>query len=289
MKVANLAGRLVIITDDGAIDVAEASNGRFAADPQAIYDRWAEFRDWAGTYGHSAPARPYDPLDLGAPAPAPRQLIAMGFNYAAHATEFGTSVGDQLPPVFTKFATSITRPYGTVRIPPGSVDWEIELVVVIGRRAWQVDRSQAWQHVAGVTIGQDLSERETQMRGETPQFSLGKSYPGFAPMGPWLVTTDALDNPDDLHLTGTLNGEIVQDGRTSQLIAPVPTLIAQLSAVLPLLPGDVLYTGTPAGVGVARNPPRFLSAGDELISRIDGIGAMRHTMSGAHHTPGAVT
>jgi 2-keto-4-pentenoate hydratase/2-oxohepta-3-ene-1,7-dioic acid hydratase in catechol pathway len=280
MKVANLAGRLTIVTDDGAIDVAKASSGLFAPDPQAIYGRWGEFLEWVGSRTiPTEQARPYSRLDLQAPAPSPRQLFAMGFNYRAHATEFGTAVGDELPPVFTKFPSSIAGPYDTVRLPEGSVDWEVELVVVIGRRAWQVPETQAWQHVAGVTVGQDLSERVTQMRGKTPQFSLGKSFPGFAPMGPWLVTPDDLDNPDDLHLRCTLNGETVQNGSTSHMIAPVPTLIAKLSAVVPLLPGDVLYTGTPSGVGMGRVPQRFLSPGDELVSHIEGIGHMRHTMS----------
>ena len=151
-------------------------------------------------------------------------------------------------------------------------------MAVIGRRAWQVDQAHGWRHIAGLTVGQDLSERDTQLRGATPQFSLGKSYPGFTPMGPWLVTPDDFDDPDDLHLTCTLNSELVQDARTSHMITPVPALIAGLSQVVPLSPGDVIYTGTPAGVGMGRRPPRFLNVGDELISHIDGIGDMRHVM-----------
>jgi 2-keto-4-pentenoate hydratase/2-oxohepta-3-ene-1,7-dioic acid hydratase in catechol pathway len=130
--------------------------------------------------------------------------------------------------------------------------------------------------VAGLTVGQDLSERTVQLAGPAPQFSLGKSFPGFAPTGPWLVTPDELPDRGDLVLGCAVNGESVQKGRTRDLVFSVPELIARLSAVLPLLPGDLIFTGTPAGVGGARNPRRFLTVGDELVSSIDGIGQMRH-------------
>ena len=282
MKVANLGGRLTIVTDGGAVDVEHASNFKFDADPQAIYDRFDEFRHWAAQTDLTGYERAYSPRHLRAPAPRPSQIFAVGFNYRSHAQELGTTVDDWLPPVFTKFASCITGPYGSVALPGGNVDWELELVAVIGRRAWQVDDTHAWRHIAGLTVGQDLSERETQLRGSTPQFSLGKSYPGFAPMGPWLVTPDEFDDPDDLRLTCTLNADIVQDARTSQMIKPVPALVAQLSRVLALSPGDIIYTGTPAGVGMGRQPARFLNAGDQLVSHIDGIGDMHHDMIAAH-------
>jgi 2-keto-4-pentenoate hydratase/2-oxohepta-3-ene-1,7-dioic acid hydratase in catechol pathway len=132
--------------------------------------------------------------------------------------------------------------------------------------------------VAGLTVGQDISERVLQMVGSVPQFSLAKSFPGFTPMGPWLVTADELDNPDDLELTCALDGEQVQKGRTSELIFSVPALIAKLSAVLPLLPGDVIFTGTPAGVGMGRSPQRYLQPGQTLTSAIEGIGEMRQVL-----------
>ena len=282
MKIANLAGRLTIVLDDRAVDVEHASNFTFDADPQAIYERWDEFRQWAAHTDLAGYERAYSPHRLGAPAPRPRQIFALGFNYRSHAQEVGATVDDELPPVFTKFASSITGPFGSVALPEGSVDWEVELVAVIGRRAWQVAEDHAWRHIAGLTVGQDLSERQTQLRGSTPQFSLGKSYPGFAPMGPWLVTPDEFDDPDDLRLTCTLNGEVVQDARTSQMIRPLPALVAQLSRVVALSPGDVIYSGTPAGVGMGRRPARFLNAGDELVSHIDGIGDMHNNMIAAH-------
>lgn len=275
MRIANLSGRLVLVDDGLAVDVEKASGGRFSADPQAVYERWEEFRQWAAQAGLPE-GSPVDPDLLGAPVPAPRQIVAAGLNYRDHAAESGFALPDAMPPVFTKFATSITGPVTEVTLPPGGhTDWEIELVVVIGVRAHQVSAETAWDHVAGLTVGQDISERITQLEGPSPQFSLGKSFPGFAPIGPWVVTPDAFDDPDDLGLRCTVNGEEVQKGRTSDLIFSVPELLARLSSVMPLLPGDLVFTGTPAGVGLGRDPQRWLAPGDELVSTIEGIGELR--------------
>ncbi|MCS0599722.1 fumarylacetoacetate hydrolase family protein [Streptomyces sp. LP11] len=279
MRIANVCGRLALITDDQtrAVDVEEAGGGRFGADPQAVYERWTEFRSWAATV-ELPPGRPFEAVDLGSPAPAPRQLFAIGLNYRKHASEAGFAVPEGLPPVFTKFATSISGPVTEVALPTGGhTDWEVELVAVIGTRAEHVAEADAWSHVAGLTAGQDISERISQLAGPVPQFSLGKSFPGFTPMGPWLVTPDEFDNPDDLELGCRINGEQVQKGRTRDLIFTVPTLISKLSAVLPLLPGDVVFTGTPAGVGLGRDPQRWLAPGDVLVSSVEGIGELRQT------------
>ncbi|MFI6816040.1 fumarylacetoacetate hydrolase family protein [Nonomuraea sp. NPDC050328] len=274
MKIANLSGRLVLVHQGRAVDVAEASAGRFGPDPQSVYARWAEFRSWAATV--DLPGKSFDPRDLGAPAPAPRQVFAIGLNYREHAAESGYQVPDTLPPVFAKFSSALTGPISTVELPPGGhTDWEVELVVVMGSRAHHAVPS--WEHVAGLTAGQDLSERITQMSGPAPQFGLGKSFPGFAPTGPWLVTPDEFNDPDDLELSCSVNGEQLQKGRTRDLIFSVPVLVAKLSAIVPLLPGDLIFTGTPAGVGVGRTPQRFLAPGDELVSWIEGIGELRQT------------
>jgi len=204
-------------------------------------------------------------------------VFAIGLNYREHAAESGFAVPDTLPPVFTKFPTAITGPISTVAMPAGGhTDWEVELVAVIGTRAYRAPAS--WEHVAGLTVGQDLSERITQMTGPAPQFGLGKSFPGFAPMGPCLVTPDEFADPDDLELGCSINGEQMQKGRTRDLIFSVPSLVAKLSAVLPLLPGDVIFTGTPAGVGVGRTPQRFLAPGDKLVSYVEGIGELHQTL-----------
>jgi 2-keto-4-pentenoate hydratase/2-oxohepta-3-ene-1,7-dioic acid hydratase in catechol pathway len=164
--------------------------------------------------------------------------------------------------VFTKFASCLAGPYTEVTLPAGGhTDWEVELVAIIGRTASRVDPAGAWDYVAGLTVGQDLSERVLQLAGTPPQFSLGKSYPGFGPTGPWLVTVDEFEDTGDLALGCSVNGEPVQEGRTSDLIFSVPELIAQVSAVLPLLPGDVIFTGTPSGVGFAMSGHRGLLRG----------------------------
>lgn len=278
MRTANLSGRLVVMTDDDtAVDVEQASGGRFGPDPQNVYERWSAFRAWAAGADLSA-GRSFAAEDLGSPAPAPRQVLAVGLNYSAHAAESGFEVPDTLPPVFTKYASSITGPITEVRLPEGGhTDWEVELVAVIGEPAYQVGEDDGWLYVAGLTVGQDISERITQLTGPAPQFGLGKSFPGFSPMGPYLVTPDALTDSDDLELGCSINGEEVQKGRTRDLIFSVPTLIARLSAILPLLPGDVVFTGTPAGVGMGRTPQRWLADGDVLVSHVQGIGELRQT------------
>ncbi|MFD1538857.1 fumarylacetoacetate hydrolase family protein [Nonomuraea guangzhouensis] len=281
MRVANLSGRLVLIRHHRAVDVAEASDGLFASDPQAVYDRWQEFTAWAAA-AELPDGAAFDERDLGAPVPAPRQVFAIGLNYREHAAESGFAVPDTLPPVFTKFASAITGPVTEVALPPGGhTDWEVELVAVIGKRAHHAEPS--WEYVAGLTAGQDLSERITQMAGPAPQFGLGKSFPGFAPMGPWLVSLEEFANLDELELGCSINGAEMQKGRTRDLVFSVPALIAKLSAVLPLLPGDVIFTGTPAGVGLGRNPQRWLAPGDELVSYVEGIGELHQTfIEGGH-------
>jgi 2-keto-4-pentenoate hydratase/2-oxohepta-3-ene-1,7-dioic acid hydratase in catechol pathway len=275
----NVSGRLHLSTPHGAVDVAKASDGRFAPDPQSVFESWDAFESWYAAQGEVLGAHPavaVEPAELGSPVPNPRQVFAVGLNYSEHAAESGFSRPDQ-PVIFTKFASSITGPVTTVLLPAGSVDWEVELVVVIGRGGRDIPVEHAWRHVAGVTVGQDLSERQQQHSGPAPQFSLAKSHRGFSPIGPELVTIDELSDPDDLEIGASINGEVVQRGRTSQLIFPVPTLVAKLSQTVELFPGDVVFTGTPAGVGAGRTPPRFLEPGDVLRSYISGIGELEQT------------
>ncbi len=275
MRVGNLAGRLVLIKGDTAVDVEKASNGEFGADPQAGYAQWDAFAEWARSAQLPA-GDSFDPGELGAPAPAPRQVLAIGLNYRAHAAESGFDAPVGEPPVFTKFPSCIVGPHAEITLPPdGHTDWEVELVVIMGRRAYQVEAADALSYVAGYAVGQDISERKLQMAAKPPQFSLGKSLPGFGPVGPWLVTLEEFDDPNDLELGCAIDGEQMQLGRTGDLIIPVPELIARLSHTLPLLPGDVIFTGTPSGVGLGRTPQRYLADGEELVSHIEGIGELR--------------
>lgn len=278
MRIANLDGRLVIVTNAGAVDVEKASSGRFAADPQGVYDRWDDFREWAAAADLSG-AQPFDAALLRPPAPRPAQLFAVGLNYREHAAETGLEL-PQHPMVFTKFITCLTGAHSPVAIPEaGNTDWEVELVVVIGRHARRVSADRGWDYVAGLTVGQDLSERITQIRDPAPQqMSLGKSLPGYGPVGPWLVTPDELPNPDSLQISCSVDGEPMQNACTADMIFSVAELVSQLSEVLALLPGDVLFTGTPAGVGYGMKPPRYLRPGQRLVSRIEGIGAMSNSI-----------
>jgi 2-keto-4-pentenoate hydratase/2-oxohepta-3-ene-1,7-dioic acid hydratase in catechol pathway len=274
VRIANLAGRAVLVTEDGAVDVERASAGRFGPDPQDLFDVWLEFVAWASdTLSQHQDRIAYEAELLSAPVPRPRQVFAIGLNYAEHAAEAGYPP-DSMPVTFTKFPSSIVGPDTVVSLPEGHVDWEVELVVVIGREAYELDRETAWDHVAGLTIGQDLSERITQLQGAAPQFSLGKSFPGFGPTGPWLVTPDEFADRDDLAISCSLSGEGMQSSRTSMMLYDVPELLVRLSAVCPLLPGDIIFSGTPSGIGNRRTPPRFIGPDDVLVSEIEGIGTL---------------
>jgi 2-keto-4-pentenoate hydratase/2-oxohepta-3-ene-1,7-dioic acid hydratase in catechol pathway len=278
VRIGNVAGRLALITGPSAVDVAKASDGRFGPDPQGVFEDWDGFLAWARS-ADLPQGSAFDPQELGPPVPAPRQVLAVGLNYREHATESGFQQPTSDPPVFTKFPSCIVGPNADVEVPDGGhTDWEVELVAVVGRRAHRVSEADALSHLAGYTVGQDLSERTLQMAATPPQFSLGKSLPGFGPIGPVLVTLDEFADPDDLSLECSIDGEQVQAGRTGELIQSVPALIRMLSAVLPLLPGDIVFTGTPAGVGLGRTPQRWLQPGEVLTSHIEGIGTLRNRM-----------
>jgi 2-keto-4-pentenoate hydratase/2-oxohepta-3-ene-1,7-dioic acid hydratase in catechol pathway len=282
MRIANLANRAVLVTDGeggtAAVDVAEASGGRFGPSPRAVFEEWEAFTAWAAS-ADLGDGRPFDPAELGAPVPDPRQVFAIGLNYRDHADEANLEHPEHLV-VFTKFASSLAGPNVTVTLPSDKVDYEIELVVVIGREVHDADLDASRRAIAGYAVGQDYSERAVQLRGPAPQFSLGKSYPNFAPFGPAVVTGDELDDPGKLRLTAVLEGPsaggeqcvTLQSGTTADLIFPVEQIISDLSRVVTLHPGDVIFTGTPAGVGGPRG--LFLKPGDVLTSTIEGVGSM---------------
>ena len=275
MRIANLRDRLVIITAEGAIDVADASGGRFGPEPASAFDDWTTFSEWARTA--TGEAQPYEPHDLGAPVPTPRQVFAVGLNYVRHAKESNLPLPPK-PMIFTKFQSSITGPTGQIALPSDTVDWEVELVAVIGAEARNVAEADAWSYVAGFTAGQDLSDRTVQTTGSPAQFSMGKSFPGFAPIGPALVTLDEFDDPNDLRVSTLVNDDVRQDSRTSDLVFNIPQLIAYISSIVTLFPGDLIFTGTPEGVGLGRSPQLYLSHGEVLTTSIEGIGTMRHEL-----------
>ncbi|MCH2180521.1 MAG: fumarylacetoacetate hydrolase family protein [Mariniblastus sp.] len=214
-------------------------------------------------------------LDLLPPVARPGKVICIGKNYEDHAREM-ESEPPGLPIVFSKFASAIVGPGQPIVLPEisQSVDFEAELVVVIGRSGRHIRQENALDHVLGYTAGNDISARDWQKGRPGGQWLLGKTFDTFAPLGPWLVTPDELGNPHDLEIVCELNGQRMQHARTGQLIFPVDYLVAHLSKFFSLQAGDLIFTGTPAGVGAGRTPPVFLKPGDQLTVQIEKIGTL---------------
>ncbi|MDB5764259.1 MAG: hydrolase family protein [Herminiimonas sp.] len=209
---------------------------------------------------------------LGTPVTGTRQFVAIGLNYRKHAEEAGMEIPNE-PVVFTKAVTSLSGPNDDIVLPEGSeeTDWEIELGIIIGSTARKVAAKDALKYVAGYCIANDVSERNWQIK-RNGQWSKGKSFDTFGPIGPWLVTTDELPDPQILDLELRVNGEIRQRSNTADMIFPVAFVVSYLSQFMTLLPGDVVITGTPAGVGLGMKPPQFLKKGDAVSLRIDQLG-----------------
>ena len=216
---------------------------------------------------------------LGAPVGGVRQFVAIGLNYRQHAIESGMEIPKE-PVVFTKALTSIAGPNDTVELPEGSVagDWEIELGFVIGTLARKVPVAQALQHVAGYCLANDVSERDWQIK-RNGQWGKGKSFDGFGPLGPWLVTTDELPDPQNIPLELAVNGVVRQASNTADMIFPVAQIVSYLSQFMTLLPGDVVITGTPQGVGLGMKPPTFLKRGDVMTLSAGPLGTQRQQVS----------
>lgn len=271
LRFASKNGRahLVVGDDDRLVDLAEASGGRFSSEPIEAFRRWDEVREFARTV--TSGGAPCDRSELDAPSPWPLQVFGIGLNYRSHAEETGAVIPAE-PLTFTKFSSSIAGPNADIPIPSRTVDWEAELVVVVASGGRDIPAERAWDAIAGIAVGQDISDRRLQLATQPPQFSLGKSRKNFSPFGPWLVDARDVANRDALRLSCTLNGEQVQDALTDDLIFSVPAIVSYLSGIVQLLPGDVIFTGTPAGVGGSRKPPVFLKPGDVLETTLEGIG-----------------
>lgn len=216
-------------------------------------------------------------VELLAPVPNPSKVICIGLNYSDHAAESGQPIPSE-PVVFCKFPTAVAAHGATIALPPVSskVDYEAELVVVVGQGGRNIPQQQALAHVAGYCCGHDVSARDWQLQKPGGQWLLGKSFDGFAPFGPELVTPDEVGDAGDLRISLRLNGQTMQDSTTRQLIFSIDRLIEYVSSVCTLLPGDVIFTGTPPGVGGARKPPVYLKPGDETEVVIEKIGTLRN-------------
>ena len=216
-------------------------------------------------------------VTIQAPIDNPEKIICIGLNYADHAAESSMPIPDE-PIVFSKYASSIIGPDENIVAPSASsqVDYEVELVVVIGKRGRNISEEDALNHVAGYMVGHDVSARDYQLEKPGAQWMMGKTFDTFAPIGPDLVTTEDVPDPHNLGIRCILNGETVQDSNTSQLIFDVPKLIAYLTHVFTLAPGDLIFTGTPHGVGMGREPQLWLKHGDRVICEIDGLGRLEN-------------
>jgi 2-keto-4-pentenoate hydratase/2-oxohepta-3-ene-1,7-dioic acid hydratase in catechol pathway len=273
IALANVEGRAQLIIGDQRTDVERGSGGRLPADPMAVLRVWDAFLDWA--HGVRAGEQSLDGSVLELPVPRPRKVFGIGVNYRGHVEEAKMQLPKQ-PMVFTKFPSCLVGPRADVELSSEYVDWEVELVAVIGRRARRVAEAKALEHVAGYCAGQDISDRKLQFSDQPAQFSLGKSIDTFGPLGPALVSLDAFADPNDLALTCDVAGERMQAARSSDMVFSVPQLVSYLSGLCTLQPGDIIFSGTPAGVGSVRQPRRYLKAGEEIVSEIEGIGTLRN-------------
>ncbi|XP_021512767.2 fumarylacetoacetate hydrolase domain-containing protein 2A isoform X1 [Meriones unguiculatus] len=221
------------------------------------------------------PVLPRSQVTFLAPVTRPDKVVCVGLNYADHCKEQNVRVPKE-PIIFSKFSSSIVGPYDEIILPPESeeVDWEVELAVVIGKQGKHIKAADAMAHVAGFTVAHDVSARDWQMKRNGKQWLLGKTFDTFCPLGPALVTRDSLADPHNLKISCRVNGEMVQNSNTNQMVFKTEELIAWVSQFVTLYPGDIILTGTPPGVGVFRKPPVFLNKGDEVQCEIEELGVI---------------
>lgn len=263
----------VQLADGSRIDVSHAGLGDYN-ETFLGSGGLAGLKGWLEANAGTAP-RIDSAVRLGSPVARPSKIICIGLNYAGHARETGAAVPKE-PIIFFKSTTALTGPNDGLVIPKGSVktDWEVELAVVIGKKAQYVPKEQAYDYIAGFMLHNDYSEREWQLeRGG--QWVKGKSADTFAPLGPVMATRDEVGDEGNLRLWLKVNGQTVQDGNTNDFIFNVPTVVSYLSQFMTLLPGDVISTGTPAGVGMGMKPPTFVKPGDVIDLGIEGLGEQR--------------
>ena len=271
-RFANVGGRAALVDgDDRWYDLEGLSGGELPADPMAALGRFDDLHDAAAGLADAQPGGSMVDAEVGAPVPAPRNAFGVGLNYRPHAEESNMAL-PEVPLIFGKFTSCIAGPRDDIELRTTTGDWEVELVAVIGRPGRDIPAGSAWDHVLGLTVGQDISDRALQMASKPPHFDLGKSRDGYGPTGPVLVSTDSFDDPTDLAITCDVNGERKQEDRTTSLLFSVAELIEYLSAAITLGTGDVIFTGTPAGVGAASRT--FLRPGDVITSTVEGIGTM---------------
>lgn len=273
-RLANIDNRAALVEGDNYFDVATISEQAIGPDPMGAIAETSALHELAGRLSEFEPTGSLADIELGPPVPRPRNSFAVGLNYQSHVNEADMEA-PAAPLVFSKFPSCIVGPTADVELRSEAGDYEAELVVVIGRAGRDIPATEAWNYIAGVTVGQDISDRALQFAAKPPHFDLGKSRDTYGPIGPVLVSSDSFADRDDLAITCDINGERRQTGTTANLIFDVPALIAYISTVVTFEPGDLIFTGTPEGVGAIQG--KFLTPGDIITTTIDGIGTLANT------------
>ena len=272
-KLGTVSGKAVLIKDDHYYDVASLSEGAISSDSVEALKFQTELSDLYETLSEENASGNLSEVELGNPVPKSPNCYAVGLNYRKHAEESGMDI-PEVPMIFTKHTSCFVGPKSNVEMRSDYVDWEVELVAVIGKEGKNISKENALDHVAGLCVGQDISDRPAQFATTPAMFNLGKSFDTYGPMGPALVSLDLLENCESLDIECKLNGETVQKSNTSDLIFNISSIIFYLSEIVSLNVGDTIWTGTPSGVGIASG--KFLKDGDVLTSSIEGLGSMEN-------------
>ena len=272
-KLANIEGRAALVEGDNYYDLETISNGKFNNDTSNALTNLVGLSELSEDLSKSEPSGLLHDIKIDAPISAPKNCYAVGLNYRNHAEEAGMDI-PSVPMVFTKHTTCLVGPNSTIEMRSDHVDYEAELVVVIGKSGKDIQKDNAWDHVAGLCAGQDISDRTVQFSSNPPQFNLGKSFDTFGPMGPYLVSPDGLQDKESLEIECKVNQEVRQKDNTNDLIFDVPSIISYLSEIVTLNTGDIIFTGTPGGVGIMEG--KFLKDGDVLSTSIEGIGTLEN-------------
>ncbi|HJL95647.1 MAG: fumarylacetoacetate hydrolase [Gammaproteobacteria bacterium] len=273
-KLANIVGRAALIDGENYYDLETISNGDFDEDTSSALNNLEGLKKLSSGLSEAEPTGSLKDVRIDAPVSAPKNCFAVGLNYRNHAEEAGMDI-PVVPMIFTKHTTCLVGPNSDIEMRSDHVDYEAELVVVIGKPGKDINKDNAWDHVAGLCIGQDISDRKVQFSSKPPQFNLGKSFDTFGPIGPYLVSPDGLKDKQSLQIECKVNEEIRQKDNTNDLIFDIPSIISYLSEIVTLNTGDVIFTGTPGGVGVMEG--KFLKEGDIVTTSIKGLGVLKNT------------
>ena len=271
-KLGSNSGRAIFIKDDKYYDVNTISNGDISSNSLKALSDTEKLSQLYINLNDYEPSGNLSDINLDPPI-IPTNVFAVGLNYKKHAEESNLEI-PPFPMIFTKHSTCISGPKSDICMKSDMVDYEAELVFVIGKGGKDISKEDAWQHVAGLCVGQDISDRPVQFHATPPQFNLGKSFDTFGPIGPYLVSTDLFDNKESLKLQCWVNDELRQETLTNDLIFDIPYLISYISEFITLNTGDVIFTGTPEGVGATQG--KFLKEGDILKTTIEGIGTLEN-------------